>query len=180
MLSNHLILSFCLQSFPASGSFPVSKSNDSKWRNKRHFKKDQQKKKKRPTETSRVVQWLRIHLSTQRTEVQYLAWEDPRCHGAAKPMHHNYWACTLQREKTPQWKLHTSQWRVAPPATTTESPRAATKIQCSQKSINKFFLKGQQFNKNTCFIFGQKTWIDISPQKIYKWTISTCKDAQHH
>ena len=102
-------------------------------------KKINRKKKKKPTETSLVVQWLRIHLSTQGTEVQYLAWEDPRCHGAAKPMHHNYCACTLQQEKTLQWKLHISQWRVAPPAATTESPCAATKIQCSQKSINKFF-----------------------------------------
>ena len=27
---------------------------------------------------------------------------------------------------------------------------------------------------------GQKIWIDISPKKIYKWPISTWKDAQHH
>ena len=39
---------------------------------------------------SLVVQWLRIRLPMQRTWVQSLIWEDPTCHGAAKPMHHNY------------------------------------------------------------------------------------------
>ena len=42
--------------------------------------------------TSLVVQWLRIRLPMQGTRVQALVWEDPTCHRATKPMHHNYWA----------------------------------------------------------------------------------------
>ena len=34
---------------------------------------------------SLVVQWLRIHLPMQGTQVQSLAQEDPTCHGATKP-----------------------------------------------------------------------------------------------
>ena len=41
---------------------------------------------------SLVVQWLRIRLPVQGTRVRVLVWEDPTCHGAAKPMRHNYWA----------------------------------------------------------------------------------------
>ena len=39
---------------------------------------------------SLVVQWLRIRLPMQGTQVQALAWEDPTCHGGAKPVSHNY------------------------------------------------------------------------------------------
>ena len=28
----------------------------------------------------------------QGTRVRALVWEDPTCHGATKPVHHNYWA----------------------------------------------------------------------------------------
>ena len=40
--------------------------------------------------TSLVAQWLRIHLPTQGTRVQFLVQEDPTCHRATKPMCHNY------------------------------------------------------------------------------------------
>ena len=39
---------------------------------------------------SLVAQWLRICLPMQGTRVRALAWEDPTCHGATKPMRHNY------------------------------------------------------------------------------------------
>ena len=39
--------------------------------------------------TSLVVQWLRIRLLMQGTRVQALVGEDPTCHGATKPVHHN-------------------------------------------------------------------------------------------
>ena len=39
---------------------------------------------------SLVVQWLRIYLPVQGTRVRALAQEDPTCHGATKPMRHNY------------------------------------------------------------------------------------------
>ena len=40
--------------------------------------------------TSLVVQWLRIRLPMQGTQVQALVWEDPTCCRATKPVHHNY------------------------------------------------------------------------------------------
>ena len=49
--------------------------------------------------TSLVVQWLKIRLSMQRTQVWSLVQEDTTCRGAAKPVRHNYWACFLQRLK---------------------------------------------------------------------------------
>ena len=73
-----------------------------------------------------VVQWLRICLPMQGTCVWCLAWEDSTCHGAAEPVYHNDWACTLEpvshsywsphtlepvlcKEKPPQWEAHTPQ-----------------------------------------------------------------------
>ena len=51
-----------------------------------------------PGGTSLVVQWLRIRLPMQGTRVLALVWEDPTCHGATKPEHHNYSAYTLEPE----------------------------------------------------------------------------------
>ena len=42
--------------------------------------------------TSLVVQWLRIHLSVQGMQVQYLFREDSTSHGASKPMCCSYWS----------------------------------------------------------------------------------------
>ena len=39
---------------------------------------------------SLLVQWLGIHLVMQGTRVQSQVREDPTCHGATKPLHHNY------------------------------------------------------------------------------------------
>ena len=46
--------------------------------------------------TSLVVQWLKVHLSMQATRVRSLVREDSTSHGAAKPMHHNYRAHSLE------------------------------------------------------------------------------------
>ena len=46
--------------------------------------------KKQETGTALVAQWLRIRLPMHGTRVQALVWEDPTCHGATKPVHHNY------------------------------------------------------------------------------------------
>ena len=46
--------------------------------------------------TSLVVQWLRICLTIQGIWVQSLVWKDRTCHGATKPMHHNYRAHALE------------------------------------------------------------------------------------
>ena len=39
---------------------------------------------------SLVAQWLRIRLPMQETQVRALVQEEPTCHGATKPVHHNY------------------------------------------------------------------------------------------
>ena len=39
---------------------------------------------------SLVAQWLRICLSMQGTRVRAVVWEDPTCHGATRPVSHNY------------------------------------------------------------------------------------------
>ena len=39
---------------------------------------------------SLVVQWLRIRLPMQGTQVRALVQEDPTCCGATKPVRHNY------------------------------------------------------------------------------------------
>ena len=51
---------------------------------------------KYPVGASLMAQWLRILLPIQGTRVWALVWEDPTCCGAAKPVHHNYWACALE------------------------------------------------------------------------------------
>ena len=88
---------------------------------------------------SLVVQWLKIHLPMQGTQVRALVQEDPTCRGATKPVRHNYWACALepashnywsprattteahvprarapQQEKLPQWEACAPQQRVVP------------------------------------------------------------------
>ena len=40
--------------------------------------------------TCLVVQWIRIHLPMEGTWVGSLVREDSTCHGAAKPVGHNY------------------------------------------------------------------------------------------
>ena len=39
---------------------------------------------------SLVAQWLRICLLMQGARVRALVWEDPTCHGATRPVSHNY------------------------------------------------------------------------------------------
>ena len=53
--------------------------------------------------TSLVVQWLRICLPMQGTRVRALVREDPTCHGATNPMHHNCWACALEPASYNYW-----------------------------------------------------------------------------
>ena len=76
--------------------------------------------------TSLVAQWLRIRLPVQGTQGRALVREDPTCHGATKPVRHNYWACALepashnywacmcracapQQEKPPPWEARALQ-----------------------------------------------------------------------
>ena len=69
----------------------------------------------------------------QKTWVEYLVQEDPTCHGAIKPVYHNYWICALepgscnhwmkpvyprarapQQEKAQQWEACASQLESSP------------------------------------------------------------------
>ena len=52
---------------------------------------------------SLVVQWLRICLPMQGSWVQPLVWEDPICHGATKPVCHNYWAWAVEPASHNYW-----------------------------------------------------------------------------
>ena len=54
---------------------------------------------------SMVAQWLKktICLPMQGTWARSLIWEDPTCHGAIKPMCHNYWTCALERGSHRCW-----------------------------------------------------------------------------
>ena len=58
--------------------------------------------KKVPSRTSLVVQWLRIHLPMQETQVQSLLQESSSCLGKTKPMCHNYWASMFLNKKSPR------------------------------------------------------------------------------
>ena len=42
------------------------------------------------TGASLVAQWLKTHLPMQGAWVRALVREDPKCHGATKPVRHNY------------------------------------------------------------------------------------------
>ena len=101
---------------------------------------------------SLMAQWWRICLSIQETWVQSLIQEDPRCSGANKPVHHSYWACTLetgnhnywahmpqllksmcprasalQQKKLPDWEAH------APPLDSSPCSLQPKKSPCSNK-----------------------------------------------
>ena len=69
--------------------------------------------------TSLVAQWLRIHLPMQGMCVWALVQEDPTCHGATKPMCHNYWACTLE-------PMSCNYWARMPQLLKPACPRACT------------------------------------------------------
>ena len=58
---------------------------------------------KSESRTSLVAQWLGIHLPMQGTRVWALVWEDPTCHGATKPVRHNYRAYALETMSHNYW-----------------------------------------------------------------------------
>ena len=82
---------------------------------------------------SLVAQWLRICLPMQGTWVWALVWEDPTCRRAAKPVRHNYWACTSGACAPQQQRPAHLDEEWPPLAATGESPHTETKTQHSQK-----------------------------------------------
>ena len=99
------------------------------WEIKTSFKNNQSR-------TSLVAQWLRVRLPMQGTRVRALVREDPTCHGATKPVCHNYWACALEPVSPNYW----SQCSTIREATTMRSTHTATKS--SPRSL--------QLQKATC------------------------------
>ena len=96
--------------------------------------------------TSLTVQWLRICLPMQRTQVRSLVWEESMFPEAAKPTHHNCWArmsqllkpvcsraCAVQQEKLLQWDTHAPQLEKG--CTQQQGPRAAKEITMENKNV---------------------------------------------
>ena len=89
----------------------------------------------------------------QETRVQSLIWEDPTCHGATKPVHHNCWtsalepiesccprAHALQQEKPQQWEAHAVQWTAGPSLLQLEKAHTQQRKPSTAK-INKIIYK---------------------------------------
>ena len=79
------------------------------------------------TGTSLVVQWLRIRLPVQGTQVRSLVQEDSTCRRATKPMRHNYQA------RAPCFTTRAVTAMRSPRSPQLEKACAAMKTQCSQK-----------------------------------------------
>ena len=65
-----------------------------------------------------LPQWLtgkESRLPMQETWVWLLIREDPACHGATKPMGHNFWACALERGSCKCWATRCNYWSARPP-----------------------------------------------------------------
>ena len=91
--------------------------------------------------TSLKVQWLRIHLPRQETQVGSLIQEDSTNCGTTKPKSHNYGAC-YPRARAPQEKLlqksPCTTTREQPPLSATrEEPTCSNKDPAQPKIINK-------------------------------------------
>ena len=102
-----------------------------------------------------MVQWLRLCLVMQGTPVWSLVQENRTCHGATKPLCHNYWACalepsshnywiripkacTLQQEKPLHQEACTPQLESSPFSQLENIHHTASKTPHSQKKIIKY------------------------------------------
>ena len=123
----------------------------------------------------------------QETRVWSLVWEDPTCHGATKPMCHNYCAsnsrncklqppsgsaaiteahtpraCAPKQEKPLQWEVCAPQGRVAPIAATRESPCKSNEDPAQRKINWLINFKKRLYASNagdTCSVPGLRTRI---------------------
>ena len=75
----------------------------------------------------------------QETQVWYLVWEDPtdQLNRATEPMRHNYWACTLQQEKSQQGEAGAT--REQPPTCHNRESPHSNEDPAQPKEIKKFF-----------------------------------------
>ena len=119
----------------------------------------------------------------QGTRVQALVQEDPTCRRATKPMHHNYWACTLepashnywacaprahapQQEKPPKWEARAPQRRVAPARHNKRKPAQSNKDQMQPNKWTKIILKNKIKTSNK-----QKS----TTRWLHRWILSTIR-----
>ena len=121
-----------------------------------------------------MVQWLRICLPMQGTQIQSLVCKDSTRCGWTKPLHHNYWArvpateptrptAWAPQDKHPQWEAHT--------------PHLESSLHSSQ--LEKVHLQQQRLNvaKNTFL----KSYTALkkereNEEKNYKTLIKEIKD----
>ena len=110
-------------------------------------KKSKQLNLKEMDRSSLVAQWLRIRLPMQGTWVRVLVREDPTCHGATKPVCHNYWARVPQLLKSaclePNKYVSYSATREA---TAMRSLRTATKSSPCSPQLEKAHAQQQRPN----------------------------------
>ena len=86
-------------------------------------------------------------LPMQGTQVRALVREDPTCHGAAKPMRHNYWACALEPASHNYWSLHAySPCSATREATAMRSPCTAMKSSPRSPQLEKTCAQQQRPN----------------------------------
>ena len=91
--------------------------------------------------TSLVIQWMRVHLPMQGTQIRSLVWEDPMCHGATEP------EPQLLKPACP--RACTPQGRVDPHLLQLEKAHTATKkTQHSRKPIH---FKKRCVSTGVCF-----------------------------
>ena len=81
---------------------------------------------KRKTWTSLVIQWMRIHLPTQGSQVWPLVQEDSTWHRATKFVCHNYWACALGPRNCNCWAHRTHLRKAACPRALCSATREDT------------------------------------------------------
>ena len=116
--------------------------------------------------TSLVVQWIKIHLPMQGTQIWTLVPEDSTPHGATKSVSHNYWAhmpraCALQQERLLQWKAQALQW----------SPKRNMSYWLKKKS--NFKTKYTTNILKAIYMFGvggKAQWFSIHLQRCRPWT----------
>ena len=70
----------------------------------------------------------------QGMQVRALVREDPTCHGATKPVRHNYWACALEPVSHNYWARERQLLR--PHATTTEAQHLETVLRNKRSHHN--------------------------------------------
>ena len=120
-----------------------------------------------------MAQWLGIRLPVWGTWVRALVQEDPTCCRAARPKHHNYWACTLEpahlqpvlcggRGHRGERPVHGNEEWPPPTATKKRKPTRSHEVP-TQPKINKLIKKK---------IPPQKRWL--------YWILLKQRKRRHH